>query len=552
MHSFITGLVRSLFVLLLIIFLALFSSPVYSQGKIGSNKHKEGSHNRLLAGMGFAFNYTSPGNAGFIEFSLTAPTSQTNLGTITGKNFYAADFNNFNQLFAIDGGTTGTSAFYRIDTANGSQVLIGTAVIETGQRMTGLTYDSVSGHWYACSNNGSTSILYIVNSTTGSLIYIGNIQGSPSVVSISASRGGTLFGIDNSTNNLIRINTLTALPTVIGSLGVTLTSYQGMDFNPATGILYLSANAPSPQLRTVDTTTGSSSLVGSITGTTLVTGLAIQFPNTNGAPPVNGLCEAFNSTVFPPAGWYTVVSSDEFWSWTQTTAYCLGNGSAEYDFFDATPGVTEKLITNVFSPPAGESDSLILQEAYATYQTEDDQLEILTSNDTGVTWTSLILLQGGVSGLLVTAPPTQDPFLPTCTQWQKLKYIIPAGTNRIQFHVISAFGNNLYIDSVCVKEQPIGITPITGNIPSTYYLSQNYPNPFNPSTNIKYQITKNSFVKIVVYNVLGEEVSMLVNENQKPGTYEVNWNAENFPSGVYFYKLIADDFTSTKKMILLK
>ena len=110
-----------------------------------------------------------------------------------------------------------------------------------------------------------------------------------------------------------------------------------------------------------------------------------------------------------------------------------------------------------------------------------------------------------------------------------------------------------------IRNESIGIHNQNEDIPEGFALFQNYPNPFNPSTNIKYQITKNSFVKLVVYNVLGEEISVLVNENQKPGTYEVSLNAENFPSGVYFCKLVVGDnanngeyFTAEKKMVLLK
>jgi photosystem II stability/assembly factor-like uncharacterized protein len=83
-------------------------------------------------------------------------------------------------------------------------------------------------------------------------------------------------------------------------------------------------------------------------------------------------------------------------------------------------------------------------------------------------------------------------------------------------------------------------------------LSQNYPNPFNPSTNIKFDIPKSSNVKINIYNALGKEVTTLVNEKLSTGSYEVNWNASNYPSGVYFYKLITDEFSNTKKMVLLK
>jgi hypothetical protein len=98
----------------------------------------------------------------------------------------------------------------------------------------------------------------------------------------------------------------------------------------------------------------------------------------------------------------------------------------------------------------------------------------------------------------------------------------------------------------------IGIKNISSEIPSSYSLQQNYPNPFNPATNIKFAIPKNEFVKITVFDMLGKEIETLVNEQLAPGTYETNWNASNYPSGVYFYKLSAGDFSETKKMLLLK
>lgn len=100
--------------------------------------------------------------------------------------------------------------------------------------------------------------------------------------------------------------------------------------------------------------------------------------------------------------------------------------------------------------------------------------------------------------------------------------------------------------------EPIGISPISTEIPSNYELHQNYPNPFNPSTQIKFDLPKSSFVKLIVYDVLGKEVTSLVNEELNLGEYSVDWNAVNFPSGVYFYTLISDDFIQNKKMILIK
>lgn len=98
----------------------------------------------------------------------------------------------------------------------------------------------------------------------------------------------------------------------------------------------------------------------------------------------------------------------------------------------------------------------------------------------------------------------------------------------------------------------IGIINQENNTPKRYELSQNYPNPFNPSTNIKYQITNSNLVTLKIFDILGKEVATLVNEKQSPGTYEATWNASNYPSGVYFYKIQADDFSETRKMILLK
>jgi hypothetical protein len=91
-----------------------------------------------------------------------------------------------------------------------------------------------------------------------------------------------------------------------------------------------------------------------------------------------------------------------------------------------------------------------------------------------------------------------------------------------------------------------------GQLPITFNLEQNYPNPFNPSTTIKYSIPEQSKVKLTLFNLLGEEATTLVNEEKSAGYYSVEFNASALPSGVYFYKLQAGDFVSTKKMILLK
>lgn len=105
------------------------------------------------------------------------------------------------------------------------------------------------------------------------------------------------------------------------------------------------------------------------------------------------------------------------------------------------------------------------------------------------------------------------------------------------------------VDSVLILT---GKGELSSGIPADYSLYQNYPNPFNPSTFISFDIPKNSYVKLTVYDALGREVSTLVSEALQSGRHEYSWNAAGFPSGVYYYRLQASGFVETKKMILTK
>jgi len=114
-------------------------------------------------------------------------------------------------------------------------------------------------------------------------------------------------------------------------------------------------------------------------------------------------------------------------------------------------------------------------------------------------------------------------------------------------------GNSiLYIDNLSFDNliTQVPITPI--EIPNTFYMTQNYPNPFNPITKIKYSVPQLSQVQIKVFDVLGNEITTLVNEEKASGSYEVKFNASELSSGIYFYELRAGSFFETKKMLLLK
>jgi hypothetical protein len=103
---------------------------------------------------------------------------------------------------------------------------------------------------------------------------------------------------------------------------------------------------------------------------------------------------------------------------------------------------------------------------------------------------------------------------------------------------------------------PIGIKNIS-SIAEKYTLGQNYPNPFNPATKIRFVIPPagnghDRYLQVKIYDMLGQEVETLVNGKFNPGVYEIDWNSGNYPGGVYFYRLITEDFSETKKMVLVK
>ena len=96
------------------------------------------------------------------------------------------------------------------------------------------------------------------------------------------------------------------------------------------------------------------------------------------------------------------------------------------------------------------------------------------------------------------------------------------------------------------------IVNVSYDVPAEFVLNQNYPNPFNPTTKISYFVPKESFVSLKVFDFLGREVKTLVNEMKSTGSYELSFDASNLPSGTYFYTLMTDNYTATKKMIILK
>ena len=141
------------------------------------------------------------------------------------------------------------------------------------------------------------------------------------------------------------------------------------------------------------------------------------------------------------------------------------------------------------------------------------------------------------------------------TSWTEVNY----GLGNTQVSSLTVSDTNLFAGTYSsnVWRSPLSemITSVEGSsigLPIGFAISQNYPNPFNPSTMISYSIPRNSFVHLKVFDILGNDVAELVNEQKPAGSYEVKFDGASLPSGVYFYQLTAGEFIQTKKMILLK
>jgi len=187
---------------------------------------------------------------------------------------------------------------------------------------------------------------------------------------------------------------------------------------------------------------------------------------------------------------------------------------------------------------------------------------ILISTDNGNTWTQSTFTYSNVNVIIFSS--NGNIFVGTGENG--VYQSIDNGSNWNQINTgltntsINAlvFDNNNYLycgtngSSVFRTVHPIGIQNLSSEIPNSFSLQQNYPNPFNPSTQIEFSIPYNSYVKLTVFDIMGREISVLVNEKLNAGTYKADFDGSNLSSGIYFYKLEADGFTESRKMMLIK
>ncbi len=229
---------------------------------------------------------------------------------------------------------------------------------------------------------------------------------------------------------------------------------------------------------------------------------------------------------FPPPGW-TIFNPDVGFTFIQLNGYngpsFGGINCVKIPFYDY-PNIGEKdTLLSVAYSGITALDTFKFDLSYAQYLSDYiDSLVVSMSTDGGLTFVP-IFQEGGP--YMATSPATTLSFAPTAsTQW--VTYIYP----------MSAI---------------LPLNPVT-QIPVTYKLYQNYPNPFNPKTTIKFDLSHTVFVTIKVYDLLGREISTLINDKMNAGPHSIDFAPTNLASGIYFYKLIAGDYTEVKKMALIK
>lgn len=362
-----------------------------------------------------------------------------------------------------------------------------------------------------------------------------------------------ILRVSGGPRRLATVNPETGVCTDIGSMGG---NFSSITFSPA-GVLYAMGGAGAgsfaERLYTVDITTGTPTLLGG--------------PYSLGA---DGEVIAYNS------------DDDFIYHWS-------GNSTANMGRIDLNT-LTETLI-----PQSGTAHFEIFGAVYkgaGEFYATDIASRALTITAAGVVSIAALVLPDDIRGLGygdALLPVELSSFTSSVNGNDvTLNWSTSSETNNARFEIERSSGNNVWTKSGYVNGN--GTTTLSQNYsftdrglnsgtykyrlkqidfngnfeyfnlsneiiignPVRYELSQNYPNPFNPSTIINYSIPVSSNVKLVIYNSLGSEISVLLNLNQNPGNYSVEWNSAGFPSGVYFYKLSAGSFTQMKKMTLIK
>jgi hypothetical protein len=425
----------------------------------------------------------------------------------------------------------------------------------------GLIYAQATGTLYGTTGNSSNELI-IIDPSTGVGVLVAPIVGASSgVTEIEFRDDEVLFGsTGGGTAEIITIDPLTGIATLVGTHP--FGAVNGLDFDSGGNLLGSFYNpGVSTDLVIVDQATGGfSSVIGIIfPSDDVVTGLTFNSGGTlygiariPGANPPSFLYTIDPTTAIPtlvgPIG-FDKVGAIEFGpggilyggvgtgvanagaliSIDPSTGAGTLIGSTGFlgisglSFF---PGIVPVELTS-FTANANDNGNVELNWSTAT-EINNQMFEIERRKTEGQ-FTTI----GYVEGYGTTTEPQEYSYIDNAVE---------TGTYFYRLKQIDFLGTYEYSDEIEVEVIA----------PSEFTLEQNYPNPFNPSTQITYQLAQNSNVVLKVYNLLGKEVAVLVDEHKEAGIHKVNFDASSLPSGVYLYKIETAGLIKTKKMMLMK
>ncbi len=381
-----------------------------------------------------------------------------------------------------------------------------------GFEVWGAAYDNINDKIYF--NGGTTLYEWPVGGTVTELGSITDSVGTLLSMVGLAFYNGTLYGTRNVGNEAVyEINTTTFVATVFIDYAEADFDFGGFSVDPNTGEFYGTSDDTSPLgsgLYRINTDGTGTFITAYPSGETDIDGLAVSD---------NGIAylvidQPGNIYVYDLVG--GTYLTPLVVPWTTSEIFCGGAWNA---------GIIPVELAS-FTASARGSEANLFWQTVTEVNNSGFGVERKSAN-------SEFEEVGFVPGFGSTTEPKSYSFIDQNLENSAYTYRL----KQIDFDGTFEYSNEVEVEI---------------NVPATFSLDQNYPNPFNPSTNIKYSIPEAGNVKLAVYNLVGEEVAVLVNGDYEAGQYDVTFDASDLPSGIYLYKLQSNNSVQTKKMMLLK
>lgn len=348
---------------------------------------------------------------------------------------YGAYFFNMNTGLILGQGNSvsGANGIYR--TTNGGTTFDTTNVVPWTSGTFYFAYFVNNNLGYA----GGTGAPYVYRTTNGGISWTGLTSPTTTAYDIYASDSLNIV-ISNTSGNIRKSTDGGATWTTV-STGTSVALYRMVFANANVGFTAGGTTAATMFRYTTNGGLNWTTPTNTGLGASTMYDIDFRFSST----PITPFVETFTNATFPPTGW---TIDGTYWLRYDSTAYGIGaGGSAKYNFWSSSTGVQDTLVSPSFNATSA-GDSLILDVAYQPYADANDKISVQTSTNGGTTYTELILMD---STIMRSAPASTSHFYPNRYQWVTKRYVVPTGTNKLQFVAISAFGNDAYLDNITVK-----------------------------------------------------------------------------------------------------